>query len=169
MDTTVIEYMSTMSCWVVSWVFLVTLLLWTILVVIKCNVKWNSNRHTYEVEESRQLKSHRKLNSHEGGPRVTRVNHHPWLYIPPHCMSKGIFDLGSSSKALERSPSSLRSKGWLQCPTIRASDVHCKHVSWNFLLILEVSKGNMFFMHGLWMFVSFADVCISCFLSHVLR
>ena len=92
---------------------------------------------TQEYEESCKLKSHRKLNSHEGSQRVTRVKHHPLVIYTPSLYEQRTFHLGSSHKALERSTSSLRSKEWLQCPTIGASDVHCKHVSWNFYLIIE--------------------------------
>jgi len=54
--------------------------------------------HT-EYEESCKLKGHRKSNSHEGSQRVTmRVKHHPWLYINPHYMSKGLFTLAPPTK-----------------------------------------------------------------------
>jgi len=93
MDTIVIQYMLAVSCWVVSWVVLATSLIWARLVVIKCEVMSKPKRRTYDVEDSHQLKSHRKLNNHEGSPRVTRVKNHSWLYIPPHCMRKWIFTL----------------------------------------------------------------------------
>ena len=92
-NTTVIQYKSAVSCRVVSWVASATSLIWAILVVIKCTVMWKSKRCTYEIEESCQLKSHKKSNSHEGSQRVTRVSYPPWLYIPPHCMSKLLFNL----------------------------------------------------------------------------
>ena len=80
---------------VVSWVVSTTSLLWDILVAIKCNVKWKSNGHTHEAEESYHLKIHRKLKSHEGSPRVTRVKHHPWIYIPLPLYEQGNFTLAS--------------------------------------------------------------------------
>ena len=99
---------------------------------------------TYEYEESCQLKSHRKLNIHEGSPGITRVKHHPWLYIPPSLYEEGLFHLGSSHKSYIGSVSSLRSEEWLQCPNIGAGDVWCKYVSWNFCLIQKPVQANTF-------------------------
>ena len=96
---------------------------------------WKSNGRTQEVEESCQLKIHRKLNGHEGSPRVTRVKHHPCLYIPLPLYEQGLFTLAPPMKHREFSVSSLRSEEWLQCPIIGASDVWCTYVSWNFFLI----------------------------------
>lgn len=136
--------MSAVSCQVVLCVVKATSPLWAISVVTECNVKWNYNGCTHEVEESCHLKSHRKLNNHGGSPRVTRVKHQPWLYIPLPLYEQGLFTLDPPMKHREFSVSSLRSKEWLQCPTIGTSDVWCTNVSWNFCLIKEPVKTNTF-------------------------
>jgi len=79
-----------------------------------------------------KLKSHRKLNNHDGIQRVTSGKHYRLVIYTPSLYEQGNFHLGSSRKALERSTSSLRRKEWLQCSTIVASDEHCKIVYWNF-------------------------------------
>lgn len=86
-------------------------------------------QRTHENGESCKLKSYRKLNSHEGSQSVIKGKHHTLVICMPSLYEQGAFHLGSSRKALERSTSSLRRKEWLQCSTIGASDVHCKHVS----------------------------------------
>lgn len=65
---------------------------------------------THEYEESCKLKSHRKLNNHEGSQRVTRSKYHPLVIYTPSLYEQMTFHLGSSHKALERLASSLRSK-----------------------------------------------------------
>ena len=57
--------------------------------------------NTCEYEESCQFKSHRKLNSHEGSSRVTKIKNHPWLYITPSLYEKGIFNLAPPTKHRE--------------------------------------------------------------------
>ena len=66
----------------------------------KCNVMWNSKRHTYEVKEPHQLKSHRKSNNHEGSWRVTRVNYSPLAIYTPSLYEQRTFQLGSSHLTL---------------------------------------------------------------------
>lgn len=144
MDTTTNQYMSAMSCQVVSWVVEATSPLWAIFVVTECNVKWNSNGHTQEVKDSCQLKSHRKLNGHEGSPRVTRVKHHPWLYIPLPFYQKGHFTLAPPTGPWEFPVCSLRREEWLQCPITGIGDVWCKNVSWDFCLIQKPVKAITF-------------------------
>ena len=136
--------MSAMSCQVISWVVKghITTMSHEF---CKSNVmKSGIPIDTHEYEESCQLKSHRKLNNHEGRWRVTRVKHHSWLYIPPHCTSKQIFTLAPPTKHREFSVSSLRSKEWLQCPITGTSDVWCTNVSWESCLIQKPVKANTF-------------------------
>ena len=59
----------------------------------------------HEYEESCKLKSHRKLNNHEGSQRVAGGKHHPLVIYTPLLYEKMAFHLGSSCKALERSAS----------------------------------------------------------------
>lgn len=94
-------------------------------------LKRGSPFNTHEYEESCKMKNHWKLNNHEGSQRVTRGEHHTSVIYALSLYEQTNFHLGLSRKRLDRSVSSLRSKEWLQCPTIGASYVQCKYVSWN--------------------------------------
>jgi len=123
------QSMSTMSCHVMSWVVTYHITIVDHVYWIQMFCKWNSKGHTWNVKSHVSWKV-------IGNQIVMRVVKDSPLFIyTPSLYELRTFHLGSSRKALERSTSSLRSKEWLWYPTIGASDVHCKHVSWNFYLI----------------------------------